>query len=58
MSMRIGFGFDSHAFKGGVPLDKLIQEMHERVLAEGDLMVSFTPPRPGDLPNGKPPPKT
>jgi Raf kinase inhibitor-like YbhB/YbcL family protein len=44
--------------KGGVPLDKLIQEMHERVLAEGDLMVSFTPPRPGDLPNGKPPPKT
>jgi len=40
--------------KGGVVLDQLIQVMNERVLAEGDLVVNFTPPRPGDLPNGKP----
>jgi Raf kinase inhibitor-like YbhB/YbcL family protein len=44
--------------KGGVSLDTMIQAMNERVLAEGELVVKFTPPRPGDLPNGKPPPKT
>ena len=42
--------------KGGAPLDKMIQVMNDRVLAEGDLVVNFTPPRPGDLPNGKPAP--
>jgi Raf kinase inhibitor-like YbhB/YbcL family protein len=42
--------------KGGASLDQVIQVMNERVLAEGDLIVNFTPPRPGDLPNGKPAP--
>lgn len=44
--------------KGGATLEQVIEAMNERVLAEGDLTVNFTPPRPGDLPNGKPPPKS
>ena len=43
--------------KGGASLDQVVAAMSERVLAEGDLVVGFQPPRPGDLPNGKPAPK-
>jgi len=43
--------------KGGATLDQVVAAMSERVLAEGDLVVGFQPPRPGDLPNGKPAPK-
>ncbi len=43
--------------RGGATLDEVVAAMSERVLAEGDLVVNFQPPRPGDLPNGKPAPK-
>jgi Raf kinase inhibitor-like YbhB/YbcL family protein len=33
--------------KGGVRLDPLIRALNDRVLAEGELVVSFQPPRPG-----------
>lgn len=38
--------------KGGVKLEPLIRAMNDRVVAEGDLVVSFQPPRPGqDIPS-------
>jgi Raf kinase inhibitor-like YbhB/YbcL family protein len=39
---------------GGATLDKLVQTMGERVLAEGEAVVTFQAPQPGDAKPGKP----